>query len=356
MIPLSRPILGEQEIQAVVDVLRSGHLASGPQVAEFEKEFADYVDSSECVAVGSGTAALHVGLLALGVGHGDEVIVPSFTFAASANAVALTGARPVFADVEDSFYSITADLVEPLITERTVAVMAVHLYGHPAPMKELVELCERHGLAVVEDAAQAHGATVDGRPVGSLGSFGAFSFYPTKNMTTGEGGMISTSDPDLARTARLLRSQGMEQRYVHEIVGLNERMTELEAAIGRIQLTRLPAWIDGRIANAAILNSALDGHVTVPSTADGARHVFHQYTIRSTRRDAIMAALTSAGIGFGIYYPKGTHAQAPYAHLGAQLPVTERITEEVLSLPVRPDLEPQELARVIEVVLESVAS
>lgn len=356
MIPLSRPVIGEEEIQAAVSVLRSGHLASGPQVAAFESEFSNFVSTTEGVAVGSGTAALHLGLLALGVGPGDEVIVPSFTFAASANVIVLTGATPVFADVEDSYYSITAELVEPLITSRTVAVMAVHLYGHPAPMTELVSLCEKYGLALVEDAAQAHGATVDGKPVGSFGAFGAFSFYPTKNMTTGEGGMITTSDPTLARTARLLRSQGMEQRYVHEIIGLNERMTEVEAAIGRVQLRRLPAWIDGRIANAAILNAALDGHVVVPPTAPAAKHVFHQYTIRTPRRNAVMAALTAAEIGFGVYYPKGTHLQAPYAAFEATVPVTERITEEVLSIPVRPDLEQSELAAVIETVQGALSS
>ena len=355
MIPLSRPVIGEEEIQAAVSVLRSGHLASGPEVAAFENEFSDFADTAEGVAVGSGTAALHLGLLALGVGPGDEVIVPSFTFAASANVIALTGATPVFADVEDCYYSITADLVEPLITSRTVAVMAVHLYGHPAPMAELVSLCNKHGLALVEDAAQAHGATVNGQPVGSFGAFGAFSFYPTKNMTTGEGGMITTSDPDLARTARLLRSQGMEERYVHEIIGLNERMTEVEAAIGRVQLRRLPAWIEGRIANARLLNAALGEHVVVPSTAPWAKHVFHQYTIRTPHRDAVMAALTSAGIGFGIYYPKGTHRQAPYATYKATVPVTERITEEVLSIPVRPDLEQDELAAVVDTVKGAIA-
>jgi dTDP-4-amino-4,6-dideoxygalactose transaminase len=299
---------------------------------------------------------LHLGLLALGVGPGDEVIVPSFTFAASANAVALTGARPIFADIEDTYYAISADLVEPLITSRTVAIMAVHLYGHPAPMNELVALCEKHGLALIEDAAQAHGATIDGKAVGSFGAFGAFSFYPTKNMTTGEGGMISTSDPALARATRLLRSQGMEERYVHEVVGLNERMTEVEAAIGRIQLGRLPAWVDARIANAAVLNEALKDHVGVPATAAGAKHVFHQYTVRSPERRAIMAALSEAEIGFGIYYPKGTHVQAPYAGSGAVVPVTERVTEEVLSIPVRPDLEPHELATIINVVKRAVSA
>lgn len=356
MIPLSRPLLGEEEIQAVVDVLRSGHLASGPQVAAFEDEFSSFANTTECVAVGSGTAALHLGLLALGVGPGDEVIVPSFTFAASANVVALTGATPIFADVEDAFYSITVDLVEPLVTSRTVAVMAVHLYGHPAPMEELKALCGKHGLALVEDAAQAHGATIGGRPVGSFGTFGAFSFYPTKNMTTGEGGMISTSDPVLARQARLLRSQGMEERYVHEIVGLNERMTEVEAAIGRIQLGRLPAWNEGRIANAAVLNEALREYVTVPKTAPGAKHVFHQYTVRSTQRDAIAAGLARANIGFGIYYPKGTHLQAPYFGSAAHLPVTERIADEVLSIPVRPDLEADELTAVIGAVIGAVTT
>ena len=356
MIPLSRPVLGEEEIEAAVEVLRSGYLVSGPNVAAFENEFSSYVETSECVAVGSGTAALHVGLFALGIGPGDEVIVPSFTFAASANAIALTGAAPIFADIEDTYYSITADLVEPLITKRTVAVMAVHLYGHPAPMTELVALCEKYGLALVEDAAQAHGATIDGRPVGALGAFGAFSFYPTKNMTTGEGGMLSTSDPQLARTARLLRNQGMEERYVHEIVGFNERMTEMEAAIGRIQLGRLPAWTQGRIANAAILNEALKGHVGVPTTAPGATHVFHQYTVRSAQRATIEDALAEAKIGYGVYYPKGIHLQAPYAGSDAVLPVTEQVTEQVLSLPVRPDLEEHELSKIIDVVVRAVSA
>ncbi len=356
MIPLSRPSLGEEEVQAVVEVLRSGYLASGPQVAAFESEFAAYVEADDCIAVGSGTAALHLGLLALGVGPGDEVIVPSFTFAASANTVAITGATPVFADVEDTYYCLTAETIEPLITDKTVAIMPVHLYGHPAPMPEIMALANKYGLAVVEDAAQAHGATINGKPVGSFGNFGAFSFYPTKNMTTGEGGMISASDPAFARMCRLLRSQGMEERYVHEVVGLNERMTEVEAAIGRIQLAKLPAWTDQRIANAAVLSSSLNGSVGTPATAPGAQHVFHQYTIRSNQRDQIMSALGAAQIGYGIYYPEGTHKQKPYrsgAH--APLPITELVTQEVVSIPTRPDLEPHELDLIIDTVLGALA-
>ncbi len=350
MIPISRPIIGQEEREAVDRVLSSGMLVSGAEVRGFEEEFAAYAGAGHGIGVGSGTAALHVGLLAAGVGVGDEVILPSFTFAATANAVRLIGAIPVFVDIEDRTYSITAELVEPAITDLTVAIMPVHLFGHPAPMDELLELASGKGLMVMEDAAQAHGATVNGHPVGALGAFGAFSFYPTKNMTTGEGGMITTNDPELARRARLLRNQGMEERYLHELVGLNERMTEIEGAIGRVQLGRLSQWIGQRRENAAYYDQHLSGRVTKPFVQKGVTHVYHQYTIRVPDRSGLIEAFEREGIGYGVYYPRPTHLQPPYAQGAPSLPVTERLAEEVISIPIRPDLTPEERTRIAEVV------
>ena len=217
-------------------VLRSGRLVQGQEVAAFEEEFAAIVGGRTCVAVNSGTSALHLGLLAAGIGPGDEVIVPSFTFAATANAVAMTGATPVFADIEPDTFCLDPDAVAAAVTSRTAAVIPVHLYGHPAPWDGLAGVAERHGLLLLEDAAQAHAASYDGIPVGALGDVAAFSFYATKNMTTGEGGMVVCQDEDVARRVRLLRNQGMEQRYRNEIAGLNNRMTDLAAAMGRVQL------------------------------------------------------------------------------------------------------------------------
>ena len=350
MIPISRPIIGQEEREAVDRVLASGMLVSGQEVRTFEEEFAEYVGAAFAVGVGSGTAALHVGLLAAGVGVGDEVIVPSFTFAATANAVRLIGAVPVFVDVEDRTYSITAELVRQALTERTVAMMPVHLFGHPAPMDDLLDLAARERIMVFEDAAQAHGAVVNGQPVGALGTFGAFSFYPTKNMTTGEGGMITTNDPNLARRAGLVRNQGMEERYLHESVGLNERMTEIEGAIGRVQLRHLPAWTKRRQENAAFYDENLSDLVVKPVVDSHATHVYHQYTIRVPDRAALIEAFQQAGIGFGVYYPRPTHLQPPYAEGAPSLPVTERLAEEVISIPVRPDLEAEERMQIVEVI------
>lgn len=236
----------------------------------------------------SGTAALHLGLLAAGIGPGDEVIVPSFTFAATANAVALTGAAPVFADIEPDCYCLDPAAVVAAITPRTRAVMPVHMYGQPADMGACDLLAREHGLALFEDAAQAHGAQQAGRPVGGFGEFGAFSFYPTKNMTSGEGGMIATGNHDLARAARLLRNQGMERRYENEVIGFNQRMTDLHAAIGRVQLTRLAGWTEKRQKNAALLDQELTTDVVVPKVRPASGHVYHQDTIRvSEDRDGV---------------------------------------------------------------------
>jgi dTDP-4-amino-4,6-dideoxygalactose transaminase len=351
VIPAARPVIGEAEIEAAVRVLRSGMVVQGPEVAAFESEFSELVAGRHCVAVNSGTSALHLSLMALGVGPGDEVIVPSFTFAASANAVRLVGADPVFVDIERDSFCVDPDAIAAAISPRTVAIMPVHLYGHPAAMDRIVAIAERHGLAIVEDACQAHGATSGGVPVGAFGVAGCFSFYPTKNMHALEGGMITTPDPDLARTLRLLRNQGMEQRYANEIVGANMRMTDVAAAIGRVQLKQLPEWTEQRRANAKILDASINTLIT-PSVADSATHVYHQYTVRVPGdRDAAQAVFTEHGVSTAVYYPVPVHRLKPYLTADGtpgpwDLPETERATAEVLSLPIHPMLATSDLERI----------
>lgn len=348
MVVMSRPIIGDEEREAVDRVLASGMLAGGPEVDAFEGEFAAFANTKHAIAVGSGTAALHVGLMAMGIGPGDEVIVPSFTFAATANVVRLVGAEPVFVDIDPVTYCIDPDAVEAAITPQTIAVMPVHLYGQPADLCALQRIADRHGIHVVEDACQAHGATHHGHPAGSWGAFGAFSFYPTKNMTTGEGGIITTDDVDLAEKARWIRNQGMSVRYRHELVGLNERMTAMAAAIGRVQLRNLPAWTEARQSNAKFYDANLSETLSTPVVGPDATHVYHQYTIRVENRAEVIEALDEANIGYGIYYPTPTHLQSPYADDAPQLPVTERVAGEVLSIPVRPDLTEREREQVVE--------
>ena len=344
-IPPARPLIGEEEIDAVAAVMRTGMIAQGPQVAAFEDEFAAaLVPGTRAVAVNSGTSALHLGLLAAGIGPGDEVIVPSFTFAATANSVAITGATPVFADIDPLTFTLSPAAVEASITPRTRAIMPVHLYGHPAPMDALQAIATEHGLMIFEDAAQAHGATLHGTAVGSFGSFAAFSFYPTKNMTSG-------ADPGIIRGVRLARNQGMETRYANEIVGLNNRMTDIHAAIGRVQLTKVGAWTAKRQENAAFLNAHLRG-VTVPHVAPGATHVYHQYTIRVPEdRDGFADALRDEyGIGSGVYYPIPNHELPSLARFApdAELPATREAAAQVLSLPIYPSLTPGELERIAQ--------
>ncbi|GAB3229795.1 DegT/DnrJ/EryC1/StrS family aminotransferase [Glycomyces halotolerans] len=348
-IPPARPHIGQAEIDAAVAVLRSGQVVQGPEVAAFEDEFQKVADTAHCVAVNSGTSALQLALMALGLGPGDEVIVPSFSFAATANAVRLVGAEPVFADIEPASFCIDPDSVASLIGPNTAAIMPVHLYGHPADMTRLVSLAERHSLTIVEDACQAHGAELDGRRVGSFGALGAFSFYPTKNMHALEGGMITTDDPQLARRLRLLRNQGMETRYANEIVGANMRMTDVAAAIGRVQLGRLAEWTEQRRSNAARLDARLTA-LAPPPVAAGAHHVYHQYTVRAAGRDDVQARLKDAGIGSAVYYPVPIHRLAPYRDSKADLPETDRAADEVLSLPVHPSLTVDELDRVADAV------
>lgn len=353
-IPPAKPIIGDEEREAVDRVLRSGMVAQGPEVAAFEREFADhFVRGRPTVAVNSGTSGLHLGLLAAGVGRGDEVIVPSFTFAATGNSVALTGASPVFADIEPDTFTLDPASVEASITERTKGIMPVHLYGHPAMMRELRAIADAHGLVIYEDAAQAHGAGLDGAPVGTFGAFAMFSLYPTKNMTSGEGGMIVAESDAIARAARLLRNQGMERQYENEVVGFNARMTDIHAAIGRVQLTKVDAWTRQRQENARFLDSNLRG-VLVPPVRDGATHVYHQYTVRvPDDRDGFVSALREEhGVGSGVYYPIPNHrlpSLAGYAS-ALELPETERAAQEVVSLPVHPSLSRADLDRIVSAV------
>lgn len=348
-------MIGEEERTAVDRVLRSGMIAQGPEVASFEEEFSShFVRSRPAVAVNSGTSGLHLGLLAAGIGPGDEVIVPSFTFAATANSVALTGAQPVFVDIDPVSYTIDPSAVEAAVTGRTKAVLPVHLYGHPAKMNELNELAAKYSIAVYEDAAQAHGACLNGKPVGTFGEFAMFSLYPTKNMTSVEGGMVAASET-LARQVRLLRNQGMEQQYHNEIVGFNTRMSDVHAAVGRVQLTKVDSWTQSRRDNARFFDENLHG-VGIPMVDQGAQHVYHQYTIRVPEdRDGFVSALRDKySVGAGVYYPIPNHrlpSLARYA-TGTEMPATEQAVREVVSLPVHPGISIRDRERVVEAVNE----
>ncbi|MCK0111834.1 DegT/DnrJ/EryC1/StrS family aminotransferase [Ornithinimicrobium sp. F0845] len=367
MIPAARPIIGDEEREAVDRVMRSGMVAQGPEVAAFEQEFADQlVGGRTCVAVNSGTSGLHLGLLAAGIGAGDEVIVPSFTFAATANSVALTGATPVFADIEADTFNLDPESVRAAVTDATAAIMPVHLYGHPAEMRGLLEVAEDAGVQLFEDAAQAHGAQYDGAPVGSFGTFAMFSLYPTKNMTSGEGGMVACEDEEIARGIRLLRNQGMEKQYANEIVGLNNRMTDIHAAIGRVQLGKVGGWTARRQENAAWLDAALGGvaGVVVPPVRQGCTHVYHQYTIRlagasGAERDAVVTALREEHrVGCGVYYPIPNHELVSLHRFAPahELPQTARAAAEVISLPVHPSLSEDDLERIAAAVSAAVGA
>jgi len=346
MIPISKPALGAAEQRAAQAVLASGMLAQGPRVAAFERAFADYIGVKHAIATNNGTTALHTALLAHGIGIGDEVLTVSFTFIASVNAILYTGATPVLADIDSSF-NLDPAVIARAITPRTRAIMPVHLFGQPCDMGAILEIARRHNLVVVEDACQAHGAAYRGKRVGTFGTAG-FSFYATKNMTTGEGGMLTTNDDDVAARARLLINHGMKVRYHHEILGYNYRMTELAAAIGMEQLKQLDGFNSRRAANAAFYDEQL-GNLTgieTPRTSPDCAHVYHQYTLRVTpectvSRDQLVTRLNECGIGTGIYYPIPVHLQdSARAHAWSQvsLPQTERAAQEVLSIPVHPGI------------------
>jgi dTDP-4-amino-4,6-dideoxygalactose transaminase len=343
--------MGEDEKSRVWEAMASGSLAQGPRVREFEERFAAFIGADHAVATSSGTTALHLALLGYGIGPGDEVITVPFTFIASANSILYTGARPVFVDIDEGTFNIDTHHVEGAITQRTKAIMPVSLYGLPAPMTAITEIAARHGLAVIEDACQAHGAAIGDQRSGTWGA-GTFSFYPTKNMTTGEGGMLTTNDGPLADRVRLLREHGMKVRYHHDVVGYNFRMTDIAAAIGLAQLPKLAAFNDRRREIAGRYDRELRG-VTIPVVPPGVTHVYHQYTIRVNRRDAFAERLKERGVGSAIYYPIPVHRQKPFVALGygdERYPLTDRLTEEVLSIPVHPSLSDDEVAQVIDAV------
>jgi dTDP-4-amino-4,6-dideoxygalactose transaminase len=361
-IPLAHPLIGEEEKRAVMRVLESGQLAQGPVVAEFEEEFARWCGVAHAVAVSSGTTGLHLALLAHGIGAGDEVITAPFTFIASANAVLYTGAKPVFVDVEPDTFCLDPALVEAAITPRTRAILPVHLYGQPAAMVELQDIARRRGLLVIEDACQAHGATVHGVKVGALGNTAVFSLYPTKNMTAGEGGLITTDDDQLASSMRMLRQHGESERYKHLVLGYNFRLTDLAAAIGLPQLRHVDAFNVTRRSNAHALSAGLKDvpGIIPPVERPGYGHVYHQYTVRVTKgRDRLRAALAARGIGSGVYYPIPVHRQPVYIERGygdQSYPWSEQLAGEVLSLPVHPAVSEADIRRIVRAVSEEMSS
>ena len=355
-VPIAKPIIENEEIENVVEVMKSGMIAQGPKVEEFEQKFSDWVGAEYGIAVNSGTAALHVALLSCGIGKCDEVITTPFTFIASGNSILYTQAKPVFADIDLKTYTIDPKSIEKSITENTKAILPVQLYGQSSNMDEINELAEKYGLMVIEDAAQAHGATCNGEKVGSLGDMSCFSFYPTKNMTTSEGGIITTDDEDLAENAKIFRAHGASLRYHHDAIGFNFRMTDISAAIGLAQLNKIDNFNEKRIENANYLNEGLknvDGVIT-PYCAYASKHVYHQYTIRVEKgnRDDWVDIINGCGVGTGIHYPIPLYNQPVYKKLDIEgkCPNAEIAANNVISLPVHPSLTKEDLDLVIEAV------
>jgi dTDP-4-amino-4,6-dideoxygalactose transaminase len=355
MIYMAKPQIGDDEKKAVMEVLDSGMLAQGPRTKAFEEAFAEMCGVKHAIATSSGTTALHVALLANGIGPGDEVITSAFTFIASSNSILFTGARPVFVDIDPRTFNLHPDMIEAAITPKTKAIMPVHLYGLACDMDPILRIAEKHSLAVIEDACQSHGAAYKGKKVGSFGT-GTFSLYPTKNITSGEGGMITTNDSVVDEKCRVIRQHGMRRRYYHDELGFNFRMTDVHAAIGLAQLKKLEKFNAQRQANAKFLSENLKG-VVVPPIPEGQTHVFHQYTIRVSggKRDALRAHLQERGVGSEVYYPVPIHQQSFYiSELGYKdiLPETESAALEVLSLPVHAGLSASDLETIVAAVNE----
>lgn len=353
MIPVSKPYIGEEEKQLVMEVLNSGMLAQGPKVAALEKRFAEISDVKHAIATSSGTTALHIALLAHGIGAGDEVITTPFTFIASASSVLFTGAKPVFVDVEEDTFNINPALIEAAITPKTKAILPVHLYGYVCDMDAIQSIAKKYNLVIIEDACQAVGATYNQKVAGSFGT-GTFSLYATKNVMSGEGGMITTNDDDFADTCKLLRSHGMRVRYYHDMLGYNFRMTDLHAAIGLAQMERLALFTEKRRNNAKYLTENIKTVIT-PKVKEGYGHVWHQYTIRidgNRDRDAAVKKLNDAGVGTGIFYPVPVHQQGYMVDmLGSyRLPVAEKLAKEVISIPVHPQLSQADLETIVSEV------
>ncbi len=357
MINIAKPLIGDEEKQAVLDVLDSGMIACGSVVSEFEKEFAAYLGTENCIATTSGTTALEVALRALGIGKGDTVVTTPFSFIASTNAIVYTGATPVFADIDEKTFLIDPKEIEKTLAEHpeAKALLIVHLFGLCCDMDAIMEIVKKHHLLLIEDCAQAHGAEWKGKKAGTFGDAGCFSFYPTKNMTTSEGGAVVTHDPETARRCRLLINHGMEIRYHHDMIGYNYRMTNICGAIGRCQLRKLEDFNTSRREHAAYLSANIfNPLVIVPTEPENAKHVYHQYTVRVTngQRDAFVKQLQENGIGFGIFYPLSIPEQKCYEGRGFKTDwkVTDEVKQQVVSLPVHPALSEEDLAEVVRVI------
>ena len=369
MISINQPSLGKEEVEAVVEVLKSGILSEksgrGPNVLQFEKEFAKFAGAKHAVAVSSGTAALHSALLAAGIQPEDEVVIPSFTFSATAGAVVLAGGRPSFADIDADTYCVTRETIEVALTRRTKVIMPVHIYGLCADMDPIMDLAHSRGIAVIEDAAQAHGAEYNGRRVGSIGDAACFSFYPGKNMTTGEGGMVTTNDDDLAEQVRMIRTHGEERPYWVSRQGHNYHMPEISAAIGIVQVRKLPTFLQERRKNAEYLTEKLSvlGKLMMPKEPPGLKHAWYLFTPRlrganAGKRNKLVEKLRARNIGASVYYESPVHMLPFYRDLQSTrrsaLPETERACRQVFSLPVHPQLKPAELPYIVDSVKRAI--
>jgi perosamine synthetase len=358
MIPIAKPLIGEEEKEAVLKVLESGMLTQGDKVREFEEAFANLTGVKHAIATSNGTTALHAALLAHDIREGDEVITSPFTFIATGNSIRMVGAKPVFIDIDEKSFNINPELIENAITEKTRAIMPVHLYGKVAEMEKIMQLADKYNLAVIEDACQAHGATYNGKKAGSFAT-GCFSFYATKNMITGEGGMITTNDNQIAVKLRKLINHGSKKRYHHDSLGYNYRMTNISAAIGIVQLNKLQLFTEKRRANAKSLQEKLSNIRGIITPNIDNNHVFHQFTIRITpefgkTREEISKFLTSRNIGNSIFYPIPLHKQKAFPEYNQHsYPVSEKIAEEVLSLPVHPSVSEENCEEIAQAILDS---
>jgi perosamine synthetase len=359
MIPIAKPMIGKEEIEAVNRILESGMLTQGKEVEAFEKEFATYIGVKNAVAVANGTAALDLALKALGIKEGDEVITTPFTFIATANAILYQRARPVFADIDPSTYNLDPNAVLESITPKTKAIIVVHLYGQPCDMDAFLQIAEDHRLLLIEDCAQAHGAEFRGEKVGKFGDASVFSFYPTKNMTTGEGGMVVTDRDEVAEKVRMLRDHGQSSKYVHEELGYNLRMTNIAAAIGRVQLRKLDLFNEKRTRNARKMIEGLKNlkSIVLPFVDSRVKHVFNQFVVRVEERDYVAKRLSEMGIATAVHYPKPVHHQPLYRKLGYPeeiCPNAIEASKKVLSLPVHPALSDADVERIIRALRETI--
>jgi len=363
MIKINETCIGKEEIEAVEEVLKSGIITEksgmGPRVLEFERGYAKFVGAKHAVAVSSGTAALHAALLAADVGPEDDVVVPSFTFSATANAVLMTGAKPIFADIDKDTYCMKCESIESLLTRKTKAILAVDMYGLPAELDPILEIAHQHDAIVVEDAAQSHGAVYKGRIIGSVADITCFSFYGAKNMTTGEGGMVTTNDDDYASAVRMIRTHGEERPYWVTRLGSNYRMTEMGAAMGIVQLQKLPSFLEKRRRNAEMMTQQLStsGKLILPREPEGTKHSWYLYTVRlrganAGKRNKIVERLQSKGIAAPVYYETPVHLQPLYREsVGSKkrvLPETEKAARQVFSLPIHPKVAPEDVSYIAE--------